>query len=110
MDDPTQPFDVPPGAPNELGQLSNPPNSPNPPNRTEQPQPVAHWGAAPPAMPPLGPPYVAPSALPPPTSPSSPPDEWPSTPAFLPPGGWEPPLPGAGVPRRQRDPRRGALL
>jgi hypothetical protein len=103
MEDPTQPFNVPPGAPNEPQQ----PQAAAAPTQ----EPVPHWGAPAPAMPPLGPPYAPPTAPPRPTFPPAPPEEWPWTPPLQPfdPGGgsW---TPAGGRPREPGDPRRRALL
>ena len=128
MDEPTPPFAVPPGAPDEsqLPQPQQPPLPPRPqppsvagpPPRTQpiptEPVPVydpVMHGQGAPAMPPLGPPYAAVAAPPRPTFPPSPPETWPSQPPLLPTAGGSSALgPGSGRPREPGDPRRGALL
>jgi hypothetical protein len=120
MDEPTQPFAVPPGAPNEpdpplppLPPRPQPPSAPAPPSA---PQPASntqpwHPGAGAATMPPLGPPYVAPAVPPPPTFPPSPPENWPAPPPLVPePDAGPPPYGGGGQHREPGDPRRGALL
>jgi hypothetical protein len=117
MDEPSQPFAVPPGAPNQLGEpdASSAPagasTAPATPVTARHPvPPVEPWAAAPPTMPPLGPPYATPATPPPPTFPSAPPETWPATPPLLPtappangPGG------GGGGRRDFGDPRKRAL-
>jgi hypothetical protein len=109
MDEPTQPFGVPPGAPNQPSQRGAP-SAPAGAPTTPVP-PVESWAAAPPAMPPLGPPYAAPATPPPPTFPSAPPESWPATPPLLPPAppGQSPAAAGGGGRREFGDPRKRAL-
>jgi len=98
MDEPTQPYAVPPGAPNEPeGQRPPLPPRPQPP-------------MGPAGMPPLGPPYAAPSVPPPPMFPPSPPEQWPAVPPLVPVEAGPPSYAGGGRPREPGDPRRGALL
>ncbi len=105
MDEPTQPFAVPPGASSQGSEPSEGAQAPTAPVAAPA-TPVA----SPAAMPPLGPPYAAPPTPPPPTFPSSPPETWPATPPLLPPippGAG--PGPAGGGRRDFGDPRKRAI-
>jgi hypothetical protein len=121
MDDPTQPFAVPPGAPSDPERQQPPlPPRPQPPSSTGQqpatpprtqpanPYQPSYWSAA--AMPPLGPPYAAPAVPPPPTFPPAPPEDWPAAPPLLPAPPPQRPLTPGGGRRDPNDPRKGVLL
>jgi hypothetical protein len=117
MDEPTQPFAVPPGAPNPRSEPEVPgaptraQTAPTAPVTAPHPAaPVESWDAAPPAMPPLGPPYAAPATPPPPTFPPAPPESWPATPPLLPPAPpGNSPAAGRGGGRDFGDPHKRAL-
>ncbi|HEY2813490.1 MAG TPA: hypothetical protein VGJ03_08520 [Acidimicrobiales bacterium] len=108
MDEPTEGFNIPPGATSTPGAGDAPEQPPAP--QASPPPSAAPGPYNSPAMPPLGLPYAMPAAPPAPTFPASPPENWPSTPPLLPVPVASASPPGGGGPREPSDPRRSALV